>query len=252
MKKTMLLTAALILLASPVFAKEYVVKEMSDPYEFSPDKLTIQPGDTVTFVNDQNDEHDVMFVEVPKGVDEMIMSPKMKKEGEKWSYKFTVPGTYNFHCHPHEHRGMTGTLIVGQASKPGETYKMDHHKMAKKMGHKDCACCMNGKDHKMNGECPMMQEKGKADSHDKHHADNTVSSALPTGTGVINSIDAGSHTINVSHDPIKALDWPKMKMQFNVDKKVDLSTFKAGDAISFTLKPEKDDDYTVIQMKKRK
>ncbi len=135
--KKLMLTAALVMLASPAFAKEYTIKEVSDPagnkpYYFSPDKLTIQPGDTVTFVNVQEDMHDVMFVEVPKGVDEMIMSPMHEKEGDKFSYTFTVPGTYNFHCHPHEALGMKGTLVVGQASKPGETVKMDHHKMGEK------------------------------------------------------------------------------------------------------------------------
>jgi plastocyanin len=133
----LLLTASLMLLATPAFAKEYVVKEISDPagskpYYFEPAELTIQPGDTVTFLNAQEDMHDVMFVEVPKKVDEMIMSPMHKKEGDKFSYTFTVPGTYEYHCHPHEALGMKGTLIVGQASKPGETKLMDHHKMAKK------------------------------------------------------------------------------------------------------------------------
>jgi plastocyanin len=218
MKKTFLLAAALIMLAYPVLAKEYIVQEMSEPDMFMPDKLTIQPGDTVTFVDAQYAEHDVMFVEVPKGVDEMIMSPMLKKKGDKWSYKFTVPGTYNFHCHPHEHHGMVGTLIVGQASKPGETHLMDHHKMAKKMG-----------------------------TADDHHA-----AAMPQGTGKINSINAEKHTLNISHDAIKALGWPKMRMEFAVDKGVDLSALKAGDEIIFTLKPEKDDDYTIINVKKAK
>ena len=63
--KKLLLTTALTMLAMPALAKEYTVKEVSDPagdkpYYFSPDQLTIQPGDTVTFVNAQEDMHDVM------------------------------------------------------------------------------------------------------------------------------------------------------------------------------------------------
>jgi plastocyanin len=42
----------------------------------------------------------------PKGVDEMIMSPMQEKKGDKFSYTFTVPGTYKFHCHAHEQLGM--------------------------------------------------------------------------------------------------------------------------------------------------
>ncbi len=216
---------ALALLASPAMAKEYIIKEVSDPagktpYYFSPDKLTIQPGDTVTFVNVQEDMHDVMFISVPKTVDEMIMSPKHEKEGEKWSYKFTVPGTYQFHCHAHEALGMKGTLIVGQASNAGETKTMDHHKMT---------------------------EKYESDS--SGHAGMGASN-LPQGTGRINNVDEDKRTINITHDPIKALGWPKMKMEFPVDKSVDLSGLKAGDAVSFTLKPSANDDYSINTIKK--
>lgn len=223
--KKLLLTTALMMLASPAFAKDYTIKEVSDPagdkpYYFSPDTLTIQPGDTVTFVNAQEDMHDVMFINVPKGVDEMIMSPMHEKEGDKFSYTFTVPGTYQFHCHSHEALGMKGTLIVGQASKPGETVAMDHHKMT---------------------------EKAEGTSDDHHAA---AATDLPQATGKVNSVDAANHTINVTHDPIKALGWPKMKMEFPVDKSVDLSGFKAGDAVSFTLKPGTADDYSVVTLKK--
>jgi plastocyanin/Cu/Ag efflux protein CusF len=222
--KKLLLATALTLLATPALAKEYTVKEISDPagkppYYFSPDHLTIQPGDTVTFIDAQEDMHDVMFVNVPKGVDEMIMSPLHKKEGDKWSYTFTVPGTYQFHCHPHEALGMKGTLIVGTPSKAGETKFMDHHKLAKKF------------DGELGG---------------------SAAPAFPEGTGRINGIDAEKRTINVSHDPIKALGWPKMRMEFPVDKSVDLSGFKAGDAVSFTLKPAGGDEYTVVQLKQGK
>jgi Cu(I)/Ag(I) efflux system protein CusF len=225
--KKLILTAALAMLATPAFAKEYIIKEISDPagnkpYYFSPDKLTIQPGDTVTFLNAQEDMHDVMFINVPKGVDEMIMSPMHKKEGDKFSYTFTVPGTYQFHCHPHEALGMKGTLIVGQASKPGETKAMDHDKMAKI--HDDA------------------MKAGEAVSAN--------TSGLPQATGKINSVDAEKHTINVTHDPIKALGWPKMKMEFSVDSSVDLTNIKSGDAVSFTLKPQGNDDYVVIKLQK--
>lgn len=224
--KKLLLTTALIVLATPAFAKEYTIKEVSDPagdkpYYFEPSELTIQPGDTVNFVNAQEDMHDVMFINVPKGVDEMIMSPMHEKEGDKFSYTFTVPGTYQFHCHPHEALGMKGTLIVGQASKPGETVAMDHHKLSEKA------------------------EGGAADNHHDQAAGD-----MPQATAKINSVDAANNKINVTHDPIKALGWPKMKMEFEVDKSVDLSGFKAGDSVSFSLKPEGEDNYIVVNMKK--
>ncbi len=133
--KKLLLTTVLMLAATPAFAKDFTIKEVTDDNAkkqnfFLPDNLTIQPGDTVTFEDAQDGPHDVMFNVVPKAVNEMIMSPQMEKKGDKFSYTFTVPGTYKFHCHPHEALGMTGTLIVGAPSKPGETKKVSHHDMA--------------------------------------------------------------------------------------------------------------------------
>jgi plastocyanin len=223
MKKA-LLTLGLALIAMPAFAKEVIVREVSDPagnkpYYFSPANLTIQPGDTVTFVNAQEDSHDVMFVSVPKGVDEMIMSPMLEKEGDKFSYKFTVPGTYQFHCHPHEELGMKGTLIVGRPSKPGETVAMDHHRLEQKTT-----------------AAAAKAQPAKAAN-------------LVHATGKLNSLDVAGRTINVSHDPIKALGWPKMKMQFAVDASADLSSVKAGDAVSFGLEA-KGDDYIVKTIRK--
>ena len=132
MKKQLLLVA-FMLIAPPSFSKEFIIKQVTNPnggehsYYFSPNKLTIQVGDTVTFVNAQDDTHDVMFVNVPKQVNDMIMSPMSEKKGDQWSYTFTTQGTYQFHCHPHEALGMEGTLIVGMASKAGDTKPVNHH-----------------------------------------------------------------------------------------------------------------------------
>jgi len=221
--KAIVLTAALIFLATPALAKEYIIKEVSDPaadkpYYFSPDKLTIQPGDTVTFVDAEDDTHDVMFVNVPKAVNEMIMSPMLEKEGDKWSYTFTDPGTYQFHCHPHEALHMEGTLIVGQPSKAGETKIMDHHKLA--------------------------QNVAKASL-------NFASSDLPQGTGTISEVDVEKRTVRINHDPIKSLGWPKMKMTFTVEPTVDLSELTSGDKVTFTTKAGTNDDYTIVALTKR-
>jgi plastocyanin len=128
--KKFLIAIALTMLASPALAKDYTVKMITErftknPYRFEPDHLTIQPGDTVIFVNAQNDKHDVMFEAVPKGA-EFVMSPMLRKKGETWPYKFTKEGTYQYHCHPHEEWGMTGVIIVGKPSKPADMQKEEH------------------------------------------------------------------------------------------------------------------------------
>ncbi len=224
--KKLLLTTALVLAATPAFAKDYTIKEVTDDNAkkqnfFSPDKLTIQPGDTVTFENAQEAPHEVMFISQPKQVDEMIMSPMHEKKGDKFTYTFTVPGTYKFHCHPHEKLGMEGTLIVGEPSKPGETKIMDHHKLAKKL------------------------EDGESATSASPAAGGSI-----TATGHVVSVDADKHVIKLKHDPIKALGWPTMTMNFTADSSVDLSSVKEGDAVSFALKPVGKDDYTLTNLKK--
>ena len=215
--KKLIITTALMLATTPAFAAKYTIKEVTDYNAkkqnfFSPDKLTIQPGDTVTFENVQDEPHQVMFVSVPKGVDEMIMSPMQEKKGDKFTYTFTVPGTYKYHCHPHEALGMDGIIIVGKASKAGETKNMDHHKLTKKL------------------------ESGEA--------------AGVAATGKVVSVDVAKRSIKIKHDPIKSLGWPVMIMLFTVDNGVDLSGYKEGDAVSFTLKPQGKDDYIINSIKK--
>ena len=128
--RKLIVTLLLLTIASPAFAKDYTVKMMtaSGPdktYRFEPAKLAIQPGDTVTFIDAQNDQHNVMFEEVPEGAD-FVTGPMLKKEGEKWSHTFTKEGTYKYHCHPHADLGMEGTIIVGKPSLP-EAEKTDEH-----------------------------------------------------------------------------------------------------------------------------
>lgn len=55
------------------------------------------------------------------------------------------------------------------------------------------------------------------------------------GKGVVNSVDAAGHKVNMSHDPIPALGWPAMKMDFAVAPSVDLSTIQAGNQVDFTV-----------------
>ena len=122
--KKLILTCALAALALPAVAKDYTVKMITGDnaghaYRFEPNQLAIMPGDTVRFVNAQDDRHNVMFAAVPKGA-EFALSPILEKAGQTWSYTFTREGTYRYHCHPHEELGMKGVIVVGKASRPEE------------------------------------------------------------------------------------------------------------------------------------
>lgn len=121
-----LLPCALILcVAIPAGAKEHVVRIISD-YEnlrmtFEPKTLHIEPGDTVNWVNQDDELHNM--VTYPDGFPEGahgFVSPYLVKKGETWSHKFTVEGTYEYHCVPHMFLGMRGSVIVARPSLPSE------------------------------------------------------------------------------------------------------------------------------------
>jgi len=69
-----------------------------------------------------------------------------------------------------------------------------------------------------------------------------------SGKGVINSVDTEGRSINVTHEPMPDLGWPKMTMDLPVTRKVDLNNTNTGDAVSFTIKLGRDKKYRVIEL----
>jgi plastocyanin len=73
-------------------------------FAFTPSRLEVKAGTTVTWINDDSMMHEVAFIE--DTVDDAgILAP-----GESFSFTFTAPGTYNAYCGPHP--GMSGTIVV--------------------------------------------------------------------------------------------------------------------------------------------
>jgi plastocyanin len=120
------LTACTVLLtpfAVPAFAqaKPAAVVKMSDkPPMFEPTTVTIKSGQTVEWVNNAKTLHSVDAdkdmvqrpedVVLPKGAkpfDSGFMQP-----GATFDYTFTVPGTYQYTCVPHEKDRMNGKVVV--------------------------------------------------------------------------------------------------------------------------------------------
>ncbi len=109
-------------------AAEHIVRIVSD-YEnlrmmFVPKFLEIQPGDRVTWVNEADEEHDVITFPdgYPQGA-EGFQSPVMTRAGERFSQQLEVSGTYEYHCIPHLPMGMHGLIIVGRPSENDEFHK---------------------------------------------------------------------------------------------------------------------------------
>ena len=99
--------------------------EDSGDLYFEPAKVTINPGDTVVWLQDDVDnEHNVAAYPnlIPEGV-QPFESQMMTRVGESWSMTFDKVGSYFYHCHPHEAAGMKGLIVVGRESLPEEFRK---------------------------------------------------------------------------------------------------------------------------------
>jgi Cu/Ag efflux protein CusF len=55
------------------------------------------------------------------------------------------------------------------------------------------------------------------------------------GTGIVNSVDAAQHKVNLTHQPIPEIGWPTMTMEFPVAPALDLSVIKPGSRVNFTI-----------------
>jgi plastocyanin len=116
--------AALIFLSvvmpSSAAAKTVEVKMTDTPARFVPEKVTIKVGDTVEWYNNAASLHSVTTNQSVAQNPKDVSSPPGAKPfdsgfmppGAKWSYTFTVPGTYKYLCLPHEKDGMVGYVVV--------------------------------------------------------------------------------------------------------------------------------------------
>ena len=74
-----------------------------------------------------------------------------------------------------------------------------------------------------------------ADAATEHanHAEHSQSNVIQ-GNGVVQSVDADANTITLAHEPIPAINWPAMTMQFKVLGNAE-EQVKAGDEVTFDL-----------------
>ena len=104
----------------------------------------------------------------------------------------------------------------------------------------------------------MFQPQLVASSSDDHsmHSDHSMhgdSMASDTNqamaTGVLHKIDAPNNMVNLTHEPVPELNWPKMTMDLPTTRRVDLSAFDEGDKVQFVLKKGRDNKFRIIEMK---
>ncbi|GAB6846150.1 Cu(I)/Ag(I) efflux system protein CusF [Methylorubrum rhodinum] len=85
------------------------------------------------------------------------------------------------------------------------------------------------------GDMPGMSGKAGAESGKQQTA---------SATGTVSAVNASQHKVTFDHEPIPAINWPAMHMEFPVAQSVDLSKVKPGEKVKFTLSGSKG-SYTV-------
>lgn len=69
-----------------------------------------------------------------------------------------------------------------------------------------------------------------------------------TGKGVVKKVDPAKKTVNLNHEPIPAIGWPAMTMDFAVALTVDLSKIQPGQQVEFGLEKGNGSNYTVTSI----
>ena len=72
-------------------------------FAFTPGEVTIAPGESVTWTNDDGAPHGLEFHDGAEGTDLLL-------PGASFSRRFDKPGTYDYNCSVHPY--MTGRVVV--------------------------------------------------------------------------------------------------------------------------------------------
>jgi plastocyanin len=109
-----LLAAAILAIASvaspslPASTPAFVV-HIKD-FKYAPTPLKIHVGDTVRFINDDDEPHTVT------ATDKSFDSEALDTSGA-WTYTFTKPGTYSYFCELHPYMKAT-VVVIGDTGGP--------------------------------------------------------------------------------------------------------------------------------------
>jgi plastocyanin len=78
-----------------------------DQFTFTPQRVTVKAGATVTWINDDDIPHTVAS-------STKLFRSKALDTTDKFSFTFTTPGVYEYFCSVHPH--MTGAIVVEAAT----------------------------------------------------------------------------------------------------------------------------------------
>ena len=106
-------TATLIAPLAVQSADEAPAQVEIDNFTFSPQKLTVRTGTTITWINQDDIPHAIAAVS-------KAFKSNALDTGDAYTFTFTTPGKYDYFCSLHPH--MTGTIVVETAPRNGATH----------------------------------------------------------------------------------------------------------------------------------
>lgn len=74
-------------------------------------------------------------------------------------------------------------------------------------------------------------------------------SGLIPAAGVVLKVDRANAKVKIDHEPIPALDWPRMTMPFRLKERALADQVKEGDAVEFLLE-KSGPDYVIVKFGK--
>jgi Cu/Ag efflux protein CusF len=88
------------------------------------------------------------------------------------------------------------------------------------------------------------------EKHDHAAAPSTSSAASSTlaATGTVKSVDAAKGKLVIDHDPIPALNWPRMVMDFQLVDPAMARQVKAGDPVKFEMREGEKGAYLITSI----
>ena len=95
--------AALACVLAPLPAQTTGVEIKIDNFVFSPERLTVKAGTTVTWINHDDIPHTV-------AAKDRAFKSKVMDTDESFAFTFATPGEYTYFCSLHPH--MVGTIVV--------------------------------------------------------------------------------------------------------------------------------------------
>jgi plastocyanin len=103
MMRALMLAAALAVLAPAAASAAEPIKISAHNFMFAPATMTVSAGDTVTWMNLDDEPHTVVS-------DSGLFRSGAMDTNENFSFKFDKPGTYHYTCSIHPR--MVGTIVV--------------------------------------------------------------------------------------------------------------------------------------------